>query len=347
MRRGWFVRLVGAAGLGILGRVLSSVSGLPWDSPAFLPWGLVSILVGVASGALLAPFLISRPMRRFGDYVNALPAPALLSGIIGMLVGLVVASLASVPLYTLDRWPGWGIPLFLSGLLGSVGLWLGLQREGDAYGISPPSGHPNGTAKIGAYGNILVDTSAIIDGRIADLADTGFMKGVLVVPRFVLDELRHIADSGDALRRNRGRRGLEVLGRLRKSNQLPLKVLDVGITDGAEVDSRLVQLAREMRAFILTTDYSLNRVAELQGAQVLNINELAIALKAVVLPGEDLRIEIVQEGKELGQGIGYLDDGTMVVIEGGRRYINTSHEVTVTRVLQTAAGRIIFAQSRV
>ena len=199
---------------------------------------------------------------------------------------------------------------------------------------------------VGRNGAILVDTSAIIDGRIADLTSTGFVEGILVVPRFVLDELRHIADSSDPLRRNRGRRGLEVLGKLRREDKVKLEVLDVGIENGDEVDSQLVQLARSMKSSILTTDYNLNRVAELQGVQVLNVNELANALKSVVLPGEEMRVNIVQEGKEPGQGVAYLDDGTMVVVEGGRRYINAFHDVTVTRVLQTAAGRIIFAQSR-
>ena len=162
----------------------------------------------------------------------------------------------------------------------------------------------------------------------------------------MLDELRHIADSSDSMRRSRGRRGLEVLGRLRKDSTIPLEVLDVGVNRGEEVDARLVQLARNMKSPILTTDYNLNRVAELQGVQVLNVNELANALKSIVLPSEDLRVNIVQEGKEPGQGVAYLDDGTMVVVEGGKRYLNAFHDVVVTRVLQTAAGRIIFAQPK-
>jgi uncharacterized protein YacL len=234
----------------------------------------------------------------------------------------------------------------VSWCLGIAGLWLGVQRQRDVQDIFPALAHSNGTAKAARHGNIIVDTSAIIDGRIADLASTGFLEGVLVVPRFVLDELRHIADSGDPLRRNRGRRGLEVLARLRKGDRVPMQVLDMGVSSGTEVDSQLVQLAKAMKSPILTTDFNLNRVAELQGVQVLNVNELASALKSVVLPGEDLRVNIVQEGKEVGQGIAYMDDGTMVVVEGGRRYINTFHDVTVTRVLQTAAGRIIFAQPR-
>lgn len=288
------------------------------------------------------------PWRISVECINAIPGSTLVAGTVGLLVGLVVASLISIPLYTytLDGWLGWGVPSIVSFCLGLSGLWVGIHRDRDVQAVFPALQHANRTGRSSRNGSILVDTSAIIDGRIADLSITGFLEGVLVVPRFVLDELRHIADSNDALRRNRGRRGLEVLGRLRKDNSVPLEVLDVGIGDGDEVDSRLVQLARAMKSPILTTDYNLNRVAELQGVQVLNVNELANALKSIVLPGEYLRVNIVQEGKEVGQGVAYLDDGTMVVVEGGRRYLNAFHDVVVIRVLQTAAGRIIFAQPK-
>jgi|TARA_B100000315_G_scaffold260318_1_gene320815 uncharacterized protein YacL len=320
--------------------------------------------------------LILKPWRISAEYIDSLPGSALISGTAGLLVGLVVASLVSIPLYSLSGWPGWGVPVIVSVVLGISGLTFGVQRERDMRAIFPgldaPASygdHSMGSTMNGAgvtsngngwtgkadkvksantsrNGNILVDTSAIIDGRIADLSITGFLEGSLVVPRFVLDELRHIADSSDPLRRNRGRRGLEVLGKLRKDEAVPLQVLDVGVENGNEVDAVLVQLAREMKSAILTTDYNLNRVAELQGVQVLNVNELANALKSIVLPGEELRVNIVQEGKESGQGVAYLDDGTMVVVEGGRRYLNAFHDVSVTRVLQTAAGRIIFANPK-
>jgi uncharacterized protein YacL len=168
----------------------------------------------------------------------------------------------------------------------------------------------------------------------------------MVIPRFILDELRHVADSSDALRRNRGRRGLEMLNKLRKEAEVPIQILDVDVRDDSEVDGKLIKLAKSLKAQILTTDFNLNRVAELQGIRVLNINELANALKPVVLPGEEILVRIIQEGKESGQGVGFLDDGTMVVVEGGKRYINTLLDVSITRVLQTAAGRIIFAQPR-
>jgi len=373
----WTLRSLSAGGLGVIGWQLGLyISKLSIDKEVFIPWGLALTLAGVIIGGVLVPYLILKPWRMGADYIDSLPGSALISGAVGLLIGLVVASLVSIPLYTLSGWPSWGVPIIVSVVLGLFGLGLGVQREHDMRAIFPgldaastsggsangPTMSSNGTTsngngwtgkanrvktqKASRNGNILVDTSAIIDGRIADLSITGFLEGSLVVPRFVLDELRHIADSSDPLRRNRGRRGLEVLGKLRKDDAIPLQVLDVGVENGNEVDAVLVQLAREMKSSILTTDYNLNRVAELQGVQVLNVNELANALKSIVLPGEELRVNIVQEGKEVGQGVAYLDDGTMVVVEGGRRYLNAFHDVCVTRVLQTAAGRIIFAQPK-
>ena len=350
------------------------ISELSSNTEQFVPWGLSMALGGVIIGGILVPYLILKPWRMSAAYIHSLPGSALISGTVGLLIGLVVASLVSIPLYTLSGWASWGVPVIVNVALGLFGLGLRVQRERDMRAIFPGLEAPD--LRVGRYtalninsgvvtsdvhswtgktdkvkssnssrnGNILVDTSAIIDGRIADLSITGFLEGSLVVPRFVLDELRHIADSSDPLRRNRGRRGLEVLGKLRKDESVPLQVLDVGVENGNEVDAVLVQLAREMKSSILTTDYNLNRVAELQGVQVLNVNELANALKSIVLPGEELRVNIVQEGKEVGQGVAYLDDGTMVVVETGRRYLNEFHDVVVTRVLQTAAGRIIFAQ---
>ena len=238
-----------------------------------------------------------------------------------------------------------GYTLVITFSLGALGLWIGVNRERAMRGVLP--GDMTGASGDNpADTRIIVDTSAIIDGRIADLGQTGFLQGTLIVPGYVLDELRHIADSNDALRRNRGRRGLEVLGKLRKDPSVPVQVLDVDFSNGAEVDGELVKLAKTMKAPILTTDFNLNRVAELQGIQVLNVNELSNALKPMVLPGEELTVNIIQEGREVGQGVAFLDDGTMIVVEGGRRYLNSLQDVTVTRVLQTAAGRIIFAQPK-
>ncbi len=343
----WTLRIVGAGGFAALGwRLGGIVSEITTDEERFLPWGLVLVLAGAPLGAFITPYIILKPWRKCAEIISSIPGSTLIAGIIGLLVGLVVASLISIPLYSLGGWLGWVVPIVVSLFLGLFGMWVGAHRRGDMQAMFPALQSNNRTAHVSRNGSILVDTSAIIDGRIADLSITGFLEGELVVPRFVLDELRHIADSSDALRRNRGRRGLEVLGRLRKDNTVPMEVLDVGVGIGEEVDAQLVKLAKGMKSPILTTDYNLNRVAELQGVQVLNVNELANALKSIVLPGEEMRVHIVQEGKEAGQGVAYLDDGTMVVVEGGRRYLSSFHDVIVTRVLQTAAGRIIFAQPK-
>ncbi|NMC01072.1 MAG: TRAM domain-containing protein [Chloroflexi bacterium] len=191
---------------------------------------------------------------------------------------------------------------------------------------------------------ILLDTSVIIDGRIADICATGFIQGELLVPLFVLNELQHIADSADTLRRNRGRRGLEILRQLQENSPVPVRITDEDDETVKEVDDKLISLARRLSAHILTNDYNLNRVAELQGVSVLNVNELANSVKTVLLPGESFSISVIQAGKEMDQGVGYLDDGTMVVVEDGRDSIGQTVEVTVSKVLQTAAGRMIFAR---
>jgi uncharacterized protein YacL len=193
---------------------------------------------------------------------------------------------------------------------------------------------------------IVVDTSAIIDGRIAEIVDSGFIYGTLVVPRFVLEELQHIADSPDTLRRARGRRGLDILARMQKDSPTPVQIVEDVVPEASEVDAKLVALAKSRSKTILTNDFNLNRVAELQGVRVMNVNSLANAVKPAVLPGEELRVKVIQEGKEAGQGVGFLDDGTMIVVEGGARFIDKELDVAVTRVLQTVAGRMIFAQPR-
>ena len=292
------------------------------------------------------PYITTVPLSKGIDRFNQVPATTVMSGTIGLFVGLVFASLLSVPLYSLEGWHGWGIPLMLSFGLGSMGLLLGIQREADMGYVFPRVEAKPKEAEATNGTRILVDTSAVIDGRIADLTQTGFVEGTLVVPGFVLDELRHIADSSDPIRRTRGRRGLEVLTKLRECDSVLVEFVEQDLTNGTEVDAMLVKMAGSMGAPILTTDFNLNRVAELQGIRVLNVNELANALKPVVLPGEELHVSIIQEGKEAGQGVAYLDDGTMVVVEGGKRFINTNRDVTVTRVLQTGAGRMIFAQNR-
>ena len=347
MFRNWPLRLLGAALFGALGwRLGGMVSQVSGSKEEFLPWGLALSLSGLPIGALVMPYITTVPLSKGIDRFNQVPATTVMSGTIGLFVGLVFASLLSVPLYSLEGWHGWGIPLMLSFGLGSMGLLLGIQREADMGYVFPRVEAKPKEAEATNGTRILVDTSAVIDGRIADLTQTGFVEGTLVVPGFVLDELRHIADSSDPIRRTRGRRGLEVLTKLRECDSVLVEFVEQDLTNGTEVDAMLVKMAGSMGAPILTTDFNLNRVAELQGIRVLNVNELANALKPVVLPGEELHVSIIQEGKEAGQGVAYLDDGTMVVVEGGKRFINTNRDVTVTRVLQTGAGRMIFAQNR-
>jgi len=203
--------------------------------------------------------------------------------------------------------------------------------------------HPHSTA---ARPPTLLDTSAIVDGRIADVAEAGFVDGSLVVPGFVVRELQRLADGPDPLRRNRGKRGFEVLERLRRTPGVAVEIDDTDVPELRDVDDKLVRRARALRAGVLTNDYNLNRVAGLQGVRVLNVNELANALRPVVLPGEPLSVQVAREGKEPGQGVGFLDDGTMVVVEHGKRFVGQAVAVVVTSVLQTAAGRMVFTRLR-
>jgi uncharacterized protein YacL len=237
--------------------------------------------------------------------------------------------------------PALGLPLAAALLAGAA---LGAAAVGLEVAVAlrrePVSGAPAGPG-----GVKIVDTSAIIDGRIADVAATGYLDGPLLVPRFVLRELQRLADGGDPLRRNRGRRGFEILKRLQDLRRV--EIVEAGVPGVADVDAKLVELARQRGARVVTTDYNLNRVAELSGVGVLNVNELANALKAVVLPGESLRVQVLREGKEPGQGVGFLEDGTMVVVEQGRRLVGQEVAVVVTSALQTSAGRMVFARPRV
>ena len=302
----------------------------------------LSAILGALVGLLISPWAAIRPYRNYRKHVRQLGTRQLVLWLVGMFVGLVLAALLAAPL---SRLPGaWGqwLPLVVAFILGVLGVKTAAQRGTDCLSLLGLDLPEEGDASVRS--RVLLDTSVIIDGRIDDIRQTGFVPGTMIVPQFVLDELQHIADSADALRRNRGRRGLDVLNRMRKDERMPLEILARDVSEASEVDGKLVRLARDLNCPILTNDYNLNRVAELQGVQVLNINELANAVKVVVLPGETLRVQIIQEGKELGQGVGYLDDGTMIVIEDGRRHMGKTVELVVTRVLQTVAGRMIFGQ---
>ncbi len=299
------------------------------------------VLAGAGLGLLLTPILTVTPLRWLREQVRAVPTEALVAGLIGLLVGLLASALLAVPISMLPGPAGQLLPFIVSVVLGYLGMAAGLGRSSEIYSLI--AGRRKDARVSARAEGILVDSSVIIDGRIADLARTGFLSGPLVVPRFVLRELQRIADADDPLRRKRGRRGLEVLNRLQKEGAIPVHIVELDAPEAADVDSKLVQLARDRGWPILTTDYNLNRVAELQGVTVLNIHDLAQSVRPVVQPGEELTVQLVHEGKEYGQGVGYLDDGTMVVVDGARDRVGQQVHVTVSRLLSTTAGRIIFA----
>ncbi len=336
-------------------------------------WALrvaISLAVGIIA-LILLPFVVIAPYHWVRDQIRRAEASDLIAAAIGLVVGLIIAALMAIPLSQLKflNLGSW-LPTIAALLFAWLGVATAVLRKDEfahlfsaAFGrgrrsreeeehhedeehVEEERARPRFGRRARPGERILVDTSAIIDGRIADISQTGFIPGALVVPRFVLEELQHIADSADSMRRNRGRRGLEVLQRLQKESSVAVEISDADPVDVPEVDAKLVKLARQWKALIVTNDFNLNRVAELQGVKVLNINELAHAVKPILLPGEEMAVKIMQDGKEIGQGVGYLDDGTMIVVENGKSYIGDTIEVTVTRVLQTVAGRMIFAQPK-
>lgn len=317
---------------------LSSYVTLASISPLATRAGLAAL--GAVIGLIVTPWITVVPLAWLNREIKGLPIQTLIAATIGLAIGLLISAFAAVPLHYLPFSLGRLIPFVAAVVFGYIGIITAVVRQQDLMNLL--SARSSGRKGAG-QDYVILDTSVIIDGRVADIAETGFLRGTLLVPRFVLNELQHIADSSDTLRRNRGRRGLEILNRLQKGSDVPIEIADMTVPEATEVDSKLVRLGSRLSAPVLTNDYNLNRVAELQGVRVLNINELANAVKAVVLPGETIEVRIIQEGKETDQGVGYLDDGTMVVVENGKQYISSTREVTVTRVLQTVAGRMIFA----
>jgi len=328
-----------------------------------LGWS-AGIILGGGFAFLLAPFLINWFIQLVSwseIRLHKVPSQDMISGAIGLIVGLIIANLLVLPFSKLPI-VGEFLPFFSSILFGYLGMSVGVKKREEILNfpsllpklrekMNPLKGKSSAKEEEEKLENLaaskILDTSVIIDGRIADISETGFLEGTLVVPFFVLEELRHIADSSDALKRNRGRRGLDILNRMQKQEGIFIKICEgLSPDDSLEVDSKLVKLAQKLKGKILTNDYNLNKIAELQGVGVLNINELANAVKAIVLPGEEILISIVKEGKEPGQGVAYLEDGTMIVVDGGRRFIGELMPIIVTSVLQTAAGRMIFAKHK-
>ncbi len=341
--------------LRIIGMVVLALVGGYWgytfdpnNSEAILRNVTLMAVVGALSGLILTPYLTTRPARALRSLLGRLAAETLFAGLTGLVVGMLTAALLAFPLSMLPSPFGNVLPFVGVLIFAYLGVSLFVMRQGDIMGLlSAMSGRSEGggsSSWTNLNRNILLDTSVIIDGRVSDIAKTGFLPGTLLIPRFVLNELQYIADSPDGLRRQRGRRGMEVLAELQKLPNILVRISDIDVEGVREVDDKLIVLGKQLKSPVLTNDYNLNRIAELQGVTVLNINELANAVKSVVLPGELLRINIIQEGKESGQGVGYMDDGTMVVVENGKEYIGEYMDVNVTKVLQTAAGRMIFAR---
>jgi len=356
----------------IMGLIFFAIAGVIWGVeirkllPEQFPLNVEIIasalgVIGAVSGFFLTPFFTLRPIRSLRSQLSKVSSSVLLASLAGMVTGLVIAALLSFPLSLLPApfgsvMPFVGVVVFsylgvsvtvarkneMLHLLRSIGRGARLKVRSSKDGNNKDKDKEKEAAPESKM--ILLDTSVIIDGRIADIARTGFLPGTMLIPRFVLNELQYIADSADGLRRQRGRRGMEILSQMQKEPTIPLRISDIDVDGTREVDEKLVILARQMKCKILTNDYNLNRIAELQGVTILNVNDLANAVKSVLLPGETLNIRVIQEGKEYGQGVGYMDDGTMVVVENGKDFMNHEIQVTVTKILQTAAGRMIFGK---
>ena len=344
------IHVLGAA-LGGLTGIILVIAQLAVFQPAPGAPVLVAgwVVAWIVLGYSLLPYLTVIPAMTALRAVQQLSTAEFVTAIIGLFLGLLLGLLLGLPLSALPGPIGTVAPLGISVFLGLAMVGLTVAKRHDLITAAESMGlirRPPADGEGGGVPRILVDTSAIIDGRIADIADSGFLFGVLEVPRFVLDEVQRLADSSDSLRRTRGRRGLEILARMRKTGTTPVQVIDEDVPGTPEVDSKLVALAKKNGRAVLTNDLNLNRIADLQGVRVLNVNSLANAVKPALLPGEDLRIRVIQPGKDVGQGVGYLDDGTMVVVEGGAKAIDSEVDVTVTRVLQTVAGRMVFAHPR-
>jgi uncharacterized protein YacL len=347
MSADFIFRIIGLAVFSVVGAYTGN--GLSTYNPGQqLLYTITFTLVGALFGLVLTPYLTVRPIRGLRAILGRLSAETLFVSLIGLVAGLLTAALLSFPLSLLPTPFGKILPFLGVLVFGYFGVAIFVMRQTDIVNLlgGITSRREDGTPASWGQTNrtILLDTSVIIDGRVADIAKTGFLPGTLLIPRFVLNELQYIADSPDGLRRARGRRGMEVLSELQKSTAVLVRISDIDVDGVREVDDKLVILARQMKCPILTNDYNLNRIAELQGVLILNINELANAIKSVVLPGELMDVNVIQEGKEVNQGVGYMEDGTMVVVENGNRYLNQHIHVTVTKVLQTAAGRMVFAR---
>jgi len=332
---------------------IEAVTGLAFTWPAQAGFVLAGGLLGAVVGYTLLPWLIEglwQVTKWAEGRLQRTPLVDILAGAVGLIIGLIIASLLGSA-FSHIPWAGRFLPTVGSVILGYLGWSVAANKREELLGLLAFVPRLSSRDRFRQEASRppcakVLDTSVIIDGRIADVCESGFLEGPLVIPRFVLEELRHIADSSDVLKRNRGRRGLDVLNRIQRDLDVEVQIHDRDPGPALEVDSKLVKLAKTLDGKIITNDFNLNKVAELQGVSVLNINELANALKPVVLPGEEMTVHVIRDGKESGQGVAYLDDGTMIVVDGGKKHIGKTIGVAVTSVLQTSAGRMIFAKPK-
>lgn len=289
--------------------------------------------------------IIMDTLNKLESLLQKLTLYELVVSSIGLIAGLVIANLVTIPIKDIDII---GAPVSIAAniLFSCLGVAIAIGKKNESLFDSMKGKVSGSKSQESRSEPKVLDTSVIIDGRVVDILRSGFIEGELVIPAFVLDELRHIADSQDSMKRSRGRRGLDVLNMIQKELNCPVRIESIDAASDGEVDSSLLKLAQKLGGKVLTTDFNLSKVADFQGVPVLNINELANALKPIALPGEEMVVQVIKDGKENGQGIGYLEDGTMIVIDGGRRHIGESLNVMVTSILQTAAGRMIFAKPK-
>ena len=322
-----------------LGVDSAEILGLAPQSGGFL-FGVVGILFGL----IMTPWITVRPVMGLRRSISEMPVERLLMSLLGLLIGLLIALLAAYPLSLLDFPFSSYVPAILVIICAYLGLTIfGIRSKEITDTLGSRLGRPSGRLAGLSSRKLVLDTSVLIDGRITDIAETGFIGGTLVVPRFVLSELHRVADSSDPLRRKRGRRGLNMLNKLQQNEVVPLRIVEDDFEDIQQVDDKLVALAMQMTASVVTNDFNLNQVAEAQGVPVLNMNALANAVRSIYIPGETFAIRIIQEGRDDGQGVGYLDDGTMVVVENGRNYMDRTIPVEVTKLINRETGRMIFA----
>lgn len=348
----------GLGGLSLMSIVQAAVTrflagGLGLQQSIWLT--VVVLIVGAALGGVIG-FFIYPLVTWMEGRLRRTAFIDIIFGVVGLIAGLLIAALASLVLNEIPV-VGQMLSILTAVVCGYLGLAVAtFKREEAAHWLASLAQRGNkvegGAREDASTGPVakgspkVLDTSVIIDGRIKEILETGFLEGPIIVPSFVLDELRHISDSADLLRRNRGRRGLDILNAIQKDPKIEVRIHEERVSEGMEVDTQLLKVAKRMGGKVVTNDYNLNKVAEFQGVPVLNINELANSVKPAVLPGEEMTVQVIKEGKEIGQGVGYLDDGTMIVVDGGKRFLGETIGVVVTSVLQTAAGRMIFAKPK-